>query len=220
MYLQVRRDSRALHVPARTCAQAFFVAALLEETMKLRLARRAVHFESALSADAILLHALAASTAFASLENVFYLSAPDGVGFVTVLVRCVVGVPCHAAEGIISAAGLVLHRMSANGRDGTIGWREAFHILWPSVTLHGLWDAFTCQRQLPSLKSPCASSVWTYSAACNLRTTPLACWLRSGDAMHRASRAARLRTRRATRCRASAARGGRPLPDCTLVLCD
>ena len=147
MYLQVRRDSRALHVPARTCAQAFFVAALLEETMKLRLARRAVHFESALSADAILLHALAASTAFASLENVFYLSAPDGVGFVTVLVRCVVGVPCHAAEGIISAAGLVLHRMSANGRDGTISWRAAFHILWPSVTLHGLWDAFAFLTQ-------------------------------------------------------------------------
>jgi hypothetical protein len=57
-------------------------------------------------------------------------------------VRCVVGIPCHAAEGIISAAGLVMHGLSASGRDGTLSWRAAIHILWPSVTLHGLWDAF------------------------------------------------------------------------------
>jgi hypothetical protein len=129
-------------VPARARVQAFFVAALLEENMKLRLARRAVHFESALSADAVLLHALAASTAFATLENVFYLNGPGGVGLITVFVRCVVGVPCHAAEGVISAAGLVMHRLSPSGRDGTISWRAAARILWPSVMLHGIWDAF------------------------------------------------------------------------------
>jgi hypothetical protein len=94
------------------------------------------------------LHAAAASAAFATLENVFYLNfrAADARGRVTMgtlLVRCVLGVPAHIAEGVTSAAGLALHHFGSAGIAGmppTLTWAALGRCLWPSVLLHGLWD--------------------------------------------------------------------------------
>ena len=54
--------------------EAFLTAALCEEWVKVRLTRRALHFEGVTTPTAVMLHAAAASAAFACLENVFYLN--------------------------------------------------------------------------------------------------------------------------------------------------
>ena len=130
-------------------AEAFMVAALCEEWVKLRLARRALHFERAGAPTALLLHAASASAAFASLENVFYLNfsavgADGGVSLATLLTRSVFCVPAHIAWGVSSAAGLAVHHLRS-GRGGgggaaTLPWAALGGAMWPSLLLHGLWD--------------------------------------------------------------------------------
>jgi hypothetical protein len=133
---------------------------------------------------ALLLHAAAASAAFATLENVFYLNfrAADARGRVTLgtlLVRCVLGVPAHVAEGVTSAAGLALHHFGSTGIGGMpplLTWAALGRCMWPSVLLHGLWDFLLflggnlfvvilerCKQVLPDAApspaaAPCSSS--------------------------------------------------------------
>jgi hypothetical protein len=140
--------TRAHHTLSHT--QAFLVAALCEEWVKLRLARRALHFEVAMTPTSLLLHAAAASAAFASLENVFYLNfravdADGSVSLATLFIRCVLGVPSHVAYGVASAAGLALHHFggllpTAGAVVPPLTWSALGRMLWPSVMVHGLWD--------------------------------------------------------------------------------
>jgi hypothetical protein len=134
-----------------------------------------LHFEGADTPTALLLHAAAASAAFATLENVFYLNfraadAGGGVPLVTLLMRCLLGVPSHIAEGVMSAAGLALHHFSGDlGAGGAppLTWAVLGRILLPAVLLHGLWDFFIfifinlrtvavarCERVLSGLAPP------------------------------------------------------------------
>lgn len=142
-------------VPRTVQTQAFFVAALCEEWAKLRLARRALHFEGTTTPTALLLHAAAASHAFASLENVFYLNfrAADAHGSVPLaelFTRCVLVVPSHVTWGVAFAAGLAMHHFGellpvpgATVATPPLSWSAKGHIPWPSVLLHGLSD-FLC----------------------------------------------------------------------------
>ena len=126
--------------------EAFLMAALCEEWMKVRLTRRALHFDGVTSPTAVMLHAAAASAAFACLENVFYLNfyAIDEAGIphiVTILIRCLVGVPLHVMWGVTSGAGLGMHHFCTSER-GNLTWATLYHIMWPSTAIHGFWDLF------------------------------------------------------------------------------
>ena len=127
--------------------EAFLMAALCEEWVKVRLTRRALHFEGVTSPTAVMLHAAAASAAFACLENVFYLNfrAVDETGgtprLVTIMIRCFLCVPIHIMWGVTSGAGLAMHHFGGSER-GVLTWTALFHLMWPSTFIHGFWDVF------------------------------------------------------------------------------
>jgi len=124
--------------------EAFLVAAFAEEYMKLHLARRAVPFERAATPTAVLLHAVAGSAAFATLENVVYLSfrSPGGVSVASLFIRSVFCVPAHVAWGVSNASRLAIINFGSNGNHAALSLSYLFAILAPSVLLHGSWDLF------------------------------------------------------------------------------
>ena len=126
--------------------EAYVVAAGVEEWVKLRITRRALAFEDAgTSSDRMLLHAVFGSAAFATLENVLYLSLrsenPSGGADIAILfIRTLICVPMHVAWGITSGCGLAMHHFGGGGP--VLTWGQSAAMLWPSMALHGTWALF------------------------------------------------------------------------------
>lgn len=118
---------------ARGGAEAFFVAAIPEESFKLlvvwRFAARRKAFDEPMDG---IVYGVVASLGFATLENVLYVSSG---GLSLALLRALTAVPGHAFLGAIMGAWVGRARFDGPRRSDLL----AAAWLWP-VLLHGLYD--------------------------------------------------------------------------------
>jgi RsiW-degrading membrane proteinase PrsW (M82 family) len=146
--------------------EAFCIAGFFEETTKALVTRRAVKYERADSASAILAHSIAGAATFATLENIFYLSFKDtgnqAVSYTVLFVRTFLCVPLHICWGLSNGAGIGISRMAST---------NTIHVILPSVILHGLWDlplfllhkGSRAYTKYCDLTKPCVSDDYTKS---------------------------------------------------------
>lgn len=117
---------------AATAAKAFLVAALPEEAVKLlAIAPIALRGPVRRSHEYLVL-AVAASTGFAALENVFYTIGSENTWGAVALIRSLTAVPGHAFSGAVMGACIAA---AMQGR--IFFWPLAY--LAPAI-LHGLYD--------------------------------------------------------------------------------
>ena len=142
--------------------EAFCIAGFFEETTKSLITRRAVKFEKAHTASAILAHSIAGAATFATLENVFYLSFRESnnqsVSYTLLFVRTFLCVPLHICWGLSNGAGVGISRLA------TPAFKSVVPVILPSVILHGLWD-------LPLFLASKGS--WAYAHYCASTNQPI-----------------------------------------------
>ena len=163
------------YVAITSLVEAFVIAAWFEEKTKASITQRAIRFENADNVSSILAHSIAGATAFATLENVLYLSmsSPGRKSVLTLsvlFIRTFICVPLHICWGISNGAGIAIAKLApeANTRlgDGLVLRLTAgpfsvpasrVSLIGPSVFLHGLWDfpLFMAQKSGAALKSYC-----------------------------------------------------------------
>jgi len=163
------------YVAITSLVEAFVIAAWFEEKTKAAITQRAILFENASCASSILAHSIAGATAFATLENVLYLSmsSPGRKSALTLgvlFVRTFICVPLHICWGITNGAAIAIAKLApeANSRLGnglvlriTAGPfsipASRVSLIGPSVLLHGLWDfpLFMTHKSGAALKAYC-----------------------------------------------------------------
>lgn len=116
---------------------AFFVAAIPEETFKLialwLVLRHNRHFDEHFDG---IVYAVSVGLGFAALENVMYL-LDEGDGWQTLaIMRALMSVPGHYAFAVLMGYYYSVHHFVDHS------WRSAFLTLGAPVLAHGLYDAF------------------------------------------------------------------------------